>query len=106
MTPQQFEKHTREEGTQRRWKHNIWVVIKGKKVHLENSVFFRYYKRNEPTTGRGKRARQPFHRDEFIRCTKCSKQRRFELRNAEQCRSYHDAQANPNWTCSDYSRRK
>ncbi|CAK9183056.1 unnamed protein product [Ilex paraguariensis] len=41
------------------------------------------------------------HRDEFINCSRCDKERRFSLRSNEQCRIYHDALANKNWTCSD-----
>ncbi|KAE8723513.1 LSD1-like2 [Hibiscus syriacus] len=49
----------------------------------------KYYKHasngdNELTSLRAKRL---FHRDEFIRCTKCKKQRRFRLRTDEECQS-------------------
>lgn len=40
------------------------------------------------------------HRDEFLRCTECKKDRRFHLRNKEECRNYHDALANVHWKCS------
>ncbi|KAL8166202.1 hypothetical protein V2J09_007701 [Rumex salicifolius] len=35
-------------------------------------------------------------------CTKCSKQRRFLLRTKQECRLYHDACLDENWTCADF----
>lgn len=45
---------------------------------------------------------RPFHRDEFVHCTRCNKERRFRLRNKEECRMHHDALADINWTCADH----
>ncbi|KAG5546320.1 hypothetical protein RHGRI_018482 [Rhododendron griersonianum] len=47
------------------------------------------------------RPRQAIHRDEFVLCSQCGKDRRFRLRTAEECRAFHDALAKVNWTCSD-----
>lgn len=41
------------------------------------------------------------HRDEFVRCSMCNKERRFRLRNKDECRMYHDALADENWKCAD-----
>jgi len=102
MTPSEFEKHTRPEEVQRRWKHFIWVIMKGKKVPLLKTALLKYYIRAEKASGlyKGHSARA-FHRDEFICCTECKKERRFRLQTKEECRIYHDAIANPKWKCSD-----
>ncbi|KAE8692298.1 Protein ULTRAPETALA 1 [Hibiscus syriacus] len=88
LTPYDFEKHSGKEGT-RKWKNHIWVMMHGKKVPLWRTVLLKYYKHasngdNELTSLRAKRL---FHRDEFIRCTKCKKERRFRLRTDDECQS-------------------
>ncbi|ONK65967.1 uncharacterized protein A4U43_C06F2820 [Asparagus officinalis] len=76
MTPSEFEKHARHEEVQRRWKTNIWVMLKGRKVALLNTSLLKYYNRAEKASGsyKGRRAR-PFHRDELIPCVICKKKR-------------------------------
>ncbi|XP_072970064.1 protein ULTRAPETALA 2-like [Typha angustifolia] len=96
MTPSAFEKHSRRE-TARRWKYNIWVMVNGKKVPLLKTALLKYYDRATKTGS----AAQRLHRDEFVRCTMCNRQRRFRLRSEDECRAYHDAQAVLNWKCSD-----
>ncbi|XP_006582689.1 protein ULTRAPETALA 2-like [Glycine max] len=41
-----------------------------------------------------------FHRDEFLHCTSCRKERRFRLKNRPDIKNYHEALNNKSWTCS------
>ncbi|XP_004251769.1 protein ULTRAPETALA 1-like [Solanum lycopersicum] len=97
LSPFAFEKHAGKENN--RWKHNIWVFIDGYKVPLIKTTLLKFYNMSP------KNAKRPhklvLHRDEFIKCTKCSKRRRFYRRSKNECRSYHDALANANFQCSD-----
>ncbi|WOL12972.1 hypothetical protein Cni_G21741 [Canna indica] len=102
LTPAAFEKHSGRE-TARKWKSNVWVIVKGDKVPLSKTVLLKYY--NQTSKGangshKGPNGR-PCHRDEFVCCRRCNKERRFRLRTKEECRNYHDAVRNPNWKCSD-----
>ncbi|KAJ0803474.1 putative transcription factor ULT family [Helianthus annuus] len=102
IEPAAFEKHSGRE-TARKWKNNIWVIVDGEKVPLFKTALLKYYNRaltltktaNNSQTGRA------CHRDEFIRCTQCSKLRRFRLRTKDECRTYHDAFIDDDWKCSD-----
>ncbi|KMZ70634.1 Protein ULTRAPETALA 1 [Zostera marina] len=98
LSPSAFEKHSGRE-TSRKWKNNVWVIHKGDKVPLSKTVLLKYYhlvyNSTKPHNGR------PCHRDEFIRCSRCNKERRFRLRSKEECRIHHDALAKCNWECSD-----
>ncbi|VVA29595.1 PREDICTED: ULTRAPETALA [Prunus dulcis] len=105
LTPEEFEKHSREkEGGPRKWKSNIWVTIKGKKVPLWKSGLMRYYKHasNEGKLGSSSRRRGTFHRDEFLLCSKCKKERRFRLRTKQECKAFHYASMIKKWKCSDH----
>ncbi|KAH7544205.1 hypothetical protein ACOSP7_030692 [Xanthoceras sorbifolium] len=100
LTPYDFEKHSGRDGA-RRWKNHIWVFVNEKKVPLRKTVLLKYYKHATnvvPATCRGKRT---FHRDEFVQCVCCNKQRRFRLRTKEECRIYHDAKDLKRWRCSN-----
>ena len=97
LTPSAFEKHSGRE-TARKWKNNIWVIVNGEKVPLFKTVLLKYYSKVSRTANHNGRA---CHRDEFVCCTKCNKQRRFRLRTKEECRIHHDALADANWKCSD-----
>ncbi|KAG1368183.1 putative protein ULTRAPETALA 1 [Cocos nucifera] len=102
LTPAAFEKHSGRE-TARKWKSNVWVIAKGEKVPLSKTILLKYYSQTSKTgnsSHKGPNGR-PCHHDEFIRCTRCNKERRFRLRTKEECRIYHDALANLNWKCSD-----
>ncbi|XP_073115437.1 protein ULTRAPETALA 1 isoform X2 [Elaeis guineensis] len=102
LTPAAFEKHSGRE-TARKWKSNVWVIAKGEKVPLSKTILLKYYNQTSKTgnsSHKGPNGR-PCHHDEFIRCTRCNKERRFRLRTKEECRIYHDAVANLNWKCSD-----
>ncbi|ESR65201.1 hypothetical protein CICLE_v10010695mg [Citrus x clementina] len=101
MTPYDFEKHSGKDGA-RKWTHHIWVSIDEEKAPLHKTVLLKYYKHtsNEASTScRGKRI---FHRDEFIGCSRCKKERRFRMRTKEECRIYHDAQLARRWKCVNW----
>jgi hypothetical protein len=97
LTPQAFEKHCGRPGA-RNWKKHIWVMINDKKVPLSKTVLITYYKLSTNTF----KYRKTFHRDEFITCSECKKERRFLLRSYDGCRMYHDALAIKMWKCSDW----
>ncbi|XP_058085633.1 protein ULTRAPETALA 1-like [Magnolia sinica] len=107
LSPSAFEKHSGREGT-RKWKYNVWVIVKGEKVPLSKTVLLKYYnqaQKNGNGSHKGHNGR-PYHRDEFIRCTKCNKERRFRLRTKEECRVYHDALADHKWKCANVAHDK
>ncbi|KAG1347155.1 putative protein ULTRAPETALA 1 [Cocos nucifera] len=102
LTPAAFERHSGRE-TARKWKSNVWVIVKGEKVPLSKTVLLKYYNQMSKTgnsSHKGPNGR-PCHRDEFIRCTRCNKERRFRLRTKEECRIYHDTVAALDWKCLD-----
>lgn len=78
----------------------MWVMVEGEKVPLRKTALLKYYDLSHKSA-KGSRNGRQFHRDEFIRCTRCGKQRRFRLRSKEECRIYHDCVAKHNWTCAD-----
>lgn len=102
LTPAAFEKHSGRE-TARKWKNNVWVIVNGEKVPLCKTVLLKYYNQTSKTGNGSNRSHngRVCHRDEFIRCTRCNKERRFRLRTKEECRIHHDAFADGNWKCAD-----
>lgn len=101
LTPAAFEKHSGRE-TARKWKNNVWVIANGEKVPLAKTVLLRYYNKTLKTANGSQRSHtKVFHRDEFICCSRCNKERRFRLRTKEECRAHHDALADVNWKCAD-----
>ncbi|KAI9075326.1 hypothetical protein K1719_042731 [Acacia pycnantha] len=102
LSPAAFEKHSGRE-TARKWKNNVWVIVNGEKVPLCKTVLLKYYNQVSKSANRSHRSHngRAYHRDEFIRCTRCNKERRFRLRTREECRIHHDALADANWKCSD-----
>ncbi|KAJ4726244.1 Protein ULTRAPETALA 1-like protein [Melia azedarach] len=100
MTPYDFEKHSGKEGN-RRWTHHIWVLMNEEKVPLYKTALLNYYKHATNEASNSSRGKRTFHRDEFIRCARCKKQRRFRLRTKEECRIYHDALGARRWKCHD-----
>ncbi|XVE80210.1 hypothetical protein DITRI_Ditri14bG0121500 [Diplodiscus trichospermus] len=78
LTPYDFEKHSGKEGA-RKWKNHIWVVINNKKVPMKRTVLMKYYKHasNAANGLSVLHAKRIFHRDEFMSCSKCKKERRF-----------------------------
>ncbi|KAM7498179.1 hypothetical protein LguiA_022593 [Lonicera macranthoides] len=102
LTPAAFEKHSGRE-TARKWKNNIWVIADGEKVPIFKTVLLKYYNKASKNANGSNRSQnvRACHRDEFVRCTRCNKQRRFRLRTKEECRAYHDTLRDVNWKCSD-----
>lgn len=102
LTPSAFEKHSGRE-TARKWKNNVWVIVNGEKVPLCKTVLLKYYNQVSKAANGSHRSQngRACHRDEFVRCTSCNKERRFRLRTKEECRIHHDALADANWKCSD-----
>ncbi|KAH8490473.1 hypothetical protein H0E87_022851 [Populus deltoides] len=102
MTPAAFEKHSGRE-TARKWKNNVWVIVNGEKVPLVKTVLLKYYNQASKNGNGSHRSHngRVCHRDEFVRCNKCNKERRFRLRSKEECRIHHDALADANWKCAD-----
>ncbi|KAF7836766.1 protein ULTRAPETALA 1-like [Senna tora] len=102
VTPKEFEKHVGKET--RKWTSNIWVQIDGEKVPLEKSKVMKYYnhKANAKNWSKFVSRNKKFHKDEFIRCSKCNKERRFRRRSAKEMKEYHDALNNKNWECSEW----
>ncbi|KAJ8754655.1 hypothetical protein K2173_010746 [Erythroxylum novogranatense] len=99
FNPYEFEKHSEKEGTSD-WPRHIWVLKNGKKIPIWRTTLLKYYKHS--ANGASGSKRRIFHRDEFISCSNCNKQRRFRLRTKDDCRTYHDALANKNWKCDDH----
>lgn len=102
LTPAAFEKHSGRE-TARKWKNNLWVIVNGEKVPLYKTPLLKYYSQALKGANRSHRSQngRVCHRDEFVHCTMCNKERRFRLRNKDECRMYHDALADENWKCAD-----
>ncbi|KAJ9153631.1 hypothetical protein P3X46_027052 [Hevea brasiliensis] len=70
-----------------------------KKVPLRKTPLLKYYK--HVANGASGSMRRIRHRDEFIQCSRCKKERRFRLRTKEECRIYHDAALKKKWKCAD-----
>ncbi|KAL5147294.1 GDSL esterase/lipase [Glycine soja] len=78
VTLEEFEKHALREGSGR-WKRIIWVHCEDEdKVPLWKTPLIKYYTHQENVANRKDSAmrKQNFHRDEFLRCTRCGKERR------------------------------
>ncbi|KAF2543931.1 hypothetical protein F2Q68_00030378, partial [Brassica cretica] len=103
LTPAAFEKHSGRE-TARKWKNNVWVIVGGEKVPLSKTVLLKYYNEASKKLNRSNKSQRTkvFHRDEFVGCIECGKERRFRLRSRDECRLHHNAMADPNWKCSDF----
>ncbi|GAV85367.1 hypothetical protein CFOL_v3_28805 [Cephalotus follicularis] len=103
LTPYEFEKHSGKEGT-RNWTKHIWVVKDGHKKALGKTMVVTLYKHktNEANCSSVFKHKRIFHRDEFLRCSICNKDRRFRLRTREDCRIYHDASLKQIWNCADW----
>lgn len=101
LTPAAFEKHSGRE-TARKWKNNIWIIVNGEKVPVVKTPLLKYYNQSLKHANGSNRSQsgRACHRDEFLRCTECKKERRFRLRSKEECRNYHDALVNVHWKCS------
>ncbi|KAJ0612126.1 putative developmental regulator, ULTRAPETALA [Helianthus annuus] len=72
------------------WRTKVLVFnCNNEKIKLGETCFLRYYKGDEYVRPHS----QVSHRDEFLSCTACYKECRFELRTMDACRTYHDAAA-------------
>ncbi|KAI8552673.1 hypothetical protein RHMOL_Rhmol06G0284500 [Rhododendron molle] len=102
LSPRSFVRHYESEELSN-WKNQICILTeKDKRIPLLNTPLLKYYHRERPEEVKGTlRPRRAIHRDEFVPCSQCGKERRFRLRTAEECRAFHDALAKVNWTCSD-----
>ncbi|KOM50288.1 hypothetical protein LR48_Vigan08g111500 [Vigna angularis] len=80
LTPSAFEKHSGRE-TARKWKNNVWVIVNGEKVPLCKTVLLKYYNQVSKAANGSHRSQngRACHRDEFVRCSRCNKERRFRL---------------------------
>ncbi|KAJ1408502.1 Developmental regulator, ULTRAPETALA [Sesbania bispinosa] len=104
ITLEEFEKHAGKEGSGR-WKSNIWVHEEGEdRVPLWKTPLMQYYtyQANVPNWIDQANRKRNHHRDEFIRCSNCNKERRFRLRTREEIKVYHVAANNKMWKCSDW----
>ncbi|XP_028236894.1 protein ULTRAPETALA 2-like [Glycine soja] len=102
VTLEAFEKHALREGSGR-WKRNIWIHCEDEdKVPLWKTPLIKYYTHQANVANRKDSAmrKQNFHRDEFLRCTRCGKERRFHLKSRPDIKNYHDASNNKCWNCS------
>ncbi|KAI5679766.1 hypothetical protein M9H77_00993 [Catharanthus roseus] len=97
LSPVQFARHIGKNSTVDSWKNHLWVMDKdGNRIKLADTDILRFHVQTFD------RPLRPFvHRDEFICCTRCNKQRRFLLRTREQCRVYHRASLKTEWICAD-----
>ena len=68
---------------------------------MAKTVLLKYYNKTTKCGNKGSQNGRVGHRDEFVRCTVCSKRRRFRLRNKEECQVYHNAFKDAKWKCSD-----
>lgn len=97
MSPDDFARHSGKMYASTKWKSQIWVFSNdGNKLHLHKTCLLKHYTHNFQRP-----QRQVIHRDEFKKCCRCHKDRRFVVRTKEACKAYHDALVNDNWTCSD-----
>ncbi|XP_012858987.1 PREDICTED: protein ULTRAPETALA 1-like [Erythranthe guttata] len=97
ISPIEFAKHAGRTNAHNNWKSQIWVFRHdGHKLALWKTCLLKYY-----THTFQRPLRQVTHRDEFVRCSQCGKDRRFSVRSKEACRIYHNALVNNNWECSD-----
>lgn len=96
LSPVQFANHLWKSTTSDKWKKDLWVMdIDGKKIRLENTCLLRYHIQTF------ERRLNYVHRDEFMRCKKCNKERRFRCTTKDEYKIYHKASLQENWQCSD-----
>ncbi|XP_011090050.1 protein ULTRAPETALA 1-like [Sesamum indicum] len=97
LSPVEFARHAGKTNAHNNWMSQIWVFTRdGHKVALRRTCLLKHYRHTFQRP-----LRQVTHRDEFVRCSRCDKQRRFSLRTREACRIYHYALVDNNWKCSD-----
>ncbi|KAL9167342.1 hypothetical protein ABFS82_05G090600 [Erythranthe guttata] len=88
ISPIEFARHAGRTNAHNNWKSQIWVFSHdGHKIALWRTCLLKYH-----THTFQRPLRQVIHRDEFLRCSQCNKERRFILRNKEGIKIYHQAQ--------------
>ena len=77
----------------RKWKNNVWVIVNGKKVMLCKTVLLKYHNEASKNANGAQRSQngQASHRDEFVCCARCNKERKFRLQTKQECQIHHDA---------------
>lgn len=110
MNPWAFERHGGR-GASKKWRESIWVKQGTQRVPVSRVKELDAYLQSHHCRREGKKpgvgAAEPVegpqpHRDEFVTCLKCLKQRRFRRRNLQECQIYHDAVNNPKWECANF----
>ncbi|KAL0301566.1 UNVERIFIED_CONTAM: hypothetical protein Sradi_6433400 [Sesamum radiatum] len=97
VSPVEFARHAGRTNAHNNWKSQIWVFSHdGHKITLRRTCLMKHH-----THAFQRPLRQVTHRDEFKRCSRCNKERRFTVRTEETCKIYHDALVNNNWQCAD-----
>ncbi|XP_051121647.1 protein ULTRAPETALA 2-like [Andrographis paniculata] len=97
VSPIEFARHALRTNSDKYWKSQIWVFGRdGSKVQLVKTCLLKFFKDTYQRP-----IRQAAHRDEFVRCSLCRKERRFTNRTRDDSRNYHRALASDNWKCSD-----
>ncbi|KAK0601487.1 hypothetical protein LWI29_024759 [Acer saccharum] len=84
-----------------KWKDHIWVILNDEKVPLSRTCLIKYFKHGSNEVSTSCRGKRNFHRDEFVTCSSCEKERCFHLQTKEDCMIYHAAAADKKWKCSD-----
>uniref|UniRef100_A0A7N0REA7 Uncharacterized protein n=1 Tax=Kalanchoe fedtschenkoi TaxID=63787 RepID=A0A7N0REA7_KALFE len=99
-TPGQFVSHAGAKRGPGEWPRMIWVHEReGPRISIERTPFMRYFRHAGMKVE--KRQRDKFHKDEFLKCSACGKERRFKLTSLVRCRAYHDAMLmEKTWTCA------
>ncbi|KAL7150177.1 hypothetical protein ABFS83_05G092700 [Erythranthe nasuta] len=93
ISPIEFARHAGRTNAHNNWKSQIWVFSHdGHKIALWRTCLLKYH-----THIFQRPLRQVIHRDEFLRCSQCNKERRFILRNNRRCSDV----PNHSLTCDD-----
>ncbi|KAK1581804.1 hypothetical protein Q3G72_009141 [Acer saccharum] len=69
--------------------------------HSQRTCLIKYFKHGSNEVSTSCRGKRNFHRDEFVTCSSCEKERCFHLQTKEDCMIYHAAAADKKWKCSD-----
>ncbi|KHN23916.1 Protein ULTRAPETALA 1 [Glycine soja] len=72
------------------------------RILLKKTPLIKYYTHQANVANRKDSAmrKQNFHKDEFLHCTGCRKERRFHFKSRPDIKNYLEALNNKCWTCS------